>query len=312
MAAEVLVNTLDMDRDEWLEWRRRGIGGSDASAVAGLNRWRSPMQVWLEKTGQISDDADSEAMYWGRVLEDIVAHEFSKRTGKQLRRRNAILQHPKYPFMIANVDRLVVGEDAGLECKTASEWRSNEWVHNGIPDEYLIQCQHYMAVTGYGKWYIAVLIGGNRFLWQEIQRDEDIVEYLIRIESDFWHLVETRTPPAMDGSQASSEALKLLYPESVGETIELPDEAEQLIEERDSLKATIAGYEDELAAIENKLKAMLGEAEAGRIGDKLVTWKTVTSRRVDAKRLRKLHPDIYQECSTESSYRRFDVRDLRR
>lgn len=309
---EVLVKTVDMDRDEWLRWRRRGIGGSDASAVAGLNRWRSPMQVWLEKTGQIPENADSEAMYWGRVLEDIVAHEFSKRTGKRLRRRNAILQHPEYPFMLANVDRLVVGEDAGLECKTASEWRSNEWANNGIPDEYLIQCQHYMAVTGCNKWYIAVLIGGNRFLWQEIQRDEDIIDYLIRIESDFWHLVETRTPPAIDGSHASTEALKLLYPESVEKTIELPHEAEQLIEERDRLKATIAGYEAELAAIENKLKAMLGEAEAGRIGNKLVTWKTVTSRRVDSKRLQKLHPDIYKECIKESSYRRFDVRDLRR
>lgn len=310
--AEVLVNTADMSREEWLEWRRRGIGGSDAAAVAGLNRWRSPMQVWLEKTGQLPSVPDSEAMYWGRLLEDIIAHEFSRRTGKQVRRRNAILQHPDYPFMLANVDRLVLGERAGLECKSTSAWNADEWVDGAIPDEYLIQCQHYMAVTGYACWYIAVLIGGNRFHWQAIERDDEIIDYLIRIESDFWRLVETNTPPAMDGSWASSEALRLLYPESREETIDLPAEAEQLIEQRETLKAAIAGYETRLAEVENKLKAMLGEAEAGRIGDKIVRWKTVVSRQLDTKRVRELHPDVYEACSAEGSYRRFEIRTLKR
>lgn len=311
--AEVLVKTVDMDRDEWLRWRRLGIGGSDASAVAGLNRWRSPVQVWLEKTGQIEDTGDSEAMYWGRVLEDVVAREFSKRTGKKVRRRNAILRHPEHQFMIANVDRMVVGENAGLECKTTSEWRRVEWADEEIPDEYIIQCQHYMAVTGYEKWYIAVLIGGNKFLWQEVKRDEEIIDYLIQIEGDFWRLVETNTPPPMDGTESSSQALKLLYPESrAGKVIELPTEAEELVSEWDAVKAMIAGYEEKLAAIENQLKAMLGEAESGTVGDKLVSWKTITSKRIDSKRIRELHPEIYDQCSKESSYRRFEIRNLKR
>lgn len=311
--AEVLVKTVDMDRDEWLGWRRRGIGGSDASAVAGLNRWRSPVQVWLEKTGQIEDTGDSEVMYWGRVLEDVVAREFSKRTGKKVRRRNAILRHPEHQFMIANVDRMVVGENAGLECKTTSEWRRVEWADEEIPDEYIIQCQHYMAVTGYEKWYIAVLIGGNKFLWQEIERDEEIIDYLIQIEGDFWRLVETNTPPPMDGTESSSQALKLLYPESrAGKAIELPTEAEELVSERDAVKAMIAGYEEKLATIENQLKAMLGDSEAGTIGDKLVSWKTITSKRIDSKRVRELHPEVYEQCSKESSYRRFEIRNLKR
>lgn len=311
--AEVLVKTVDMDRDEWLRWRRRGIGGSDASAVVGLNRWRSPVQVWLEKTGQIKDTGDSEVMYWGRVLEDVVAREFSKRTGKKVRRRNAILRHPEHQFMIANVDRMVVGENAGLECKTTSEWRRVEWADEEIPDEYIIQCQHYMAVTGYEKWYIAVLIGGNKFLWQEVKRDEEIIDYLIQIEGDFWRLVETNTPPPMDGTESSSQALKLLYPESrAGKAIELPTEAEELVSEWDAVKAMIAGYEEKLAAIENQLKAMLGEAESGTVGDKLVSWKTITSKRIDSKRIRELHPEIYDQCSKESSYRRFEIRNLKR
>jgi len=311
--ADVLVKTVDMDRDEWLRWRRLGIGGSDASAVAGLNRWRSPVHVWLEKTGQIEDTGDSEVMYWGRVLEDVVAREFSKRTGKKVRRRNAILRHPEHQFMIANVDRMVVGENAGLECKTTSEWRRVEWADEEIPEEYIIQCQHYMAVTGYEKWYIAVLIGGNKFLWQEVERDEEIIDYLIQIEGDFWRLVETNTPPPMDGTESSSQALKLLYPESrAGKAIELPTEAEELVSEWDAVKAMIAGYEEKLAAIENQLKAMLGEAESGTVGDKLVSWKTITSKRIDSKRIRELHPEIYDQCSKESSYRRFEIRNLKR
>ena len=298
--SNVLVSTLHMERNEWREWRRRGIGGSDAAAVAGLSRWRSPVQVWLEKTGQIEHVEDSEAMYWGRILEDVVAKEFVERTGKKVRRRHAILQHPSYPFMIANVDRMVVGEDAGLECKTAGAWGRDEWANDAIPEEHVIQCQHYMAVTGLTRWYIAVLIGGQHFLWQAIERDEEIVGYLIQIEKDFWRLVETNVPPAMDGTDSSTQALKILYPESQGSVIELPQEADGLISEREAVKATISTYETQLARIENQLKAMLGDAEAGVIGNKVVSWKTIVSKRIEPKQIREHYPEIYEECSKEA------------
>src|SRR5690606_3541619 len=113
MQAKVLVSTNDLNRDEWLHARAKGIGGSDASVILGLNKWKTPFELWLEKTGQvIPESSQSEAAYWGTVMEDIVAKEFETRTGKKVRRRNATFQHPKYPFLIANVDRLVVGEKA--------------------------------------------------------------------------------------------------------------------------------------------------------------------------------------------------------
>lgn len=309
MQAEVLVPTLNMEREEWLKHRRRGIGGSDAAAIAGLNPWRSPVAVWLEKTGQLQEQEDSEVMYWGRMLEDLVAQEFMVRTGKKVRRRNAILQHPEYPFMLANVDRLVVGEKAGLECKTTSEWRRNEWEEDRIPDECLVQAQHYMAVTGYRGWWIAALIGGNKFIYKYIERDEEIINYLIQIETEFWRMVENKTPPAVDGSKSSTEVLKILYPESEPDTeIVLPAEAEVLIEEYELAAAEEKKAKERKEEAANKLKALLGEYETGRIGDRLVSWKTVRSNRLDSKALKAAHPEIYQEFARESSHRRFSIK----
>jgi len=309
MQAEVLVPTLGMARTEWLEHRRCGIGGSDAAAVAGLNPWKSPVEVYYEKLGEIPPVEDNERMYWGRVLEDVVAREFSERTGKRVRRRNAILQHPKHDFMIANIDREIVGEKVGLECKTVSEYGRDDWKEDKVPEQYIIQCQHYMAVTGYKGWWIAALIGGNKFVHKYIERDDVIISALIELESQFWDMVQSRTPPPMDGSDSAGNVLKLLYPESIADTsVELPSEAKELILNRDALKRQVKELEFLVADAENKLKAMLGESETGRIGDYLVTWKTVTSNRVNTKKLKEEHLDIYRECCKESSYRRFSIK----
>lgn len=138
MQAEVLISTVDMNRQEWLDARKNGIGGSDVSAIAGLNKWKSPVGVYLDKIGASPDeDSAGEAAYWGNVMEDVVAQEFSIRTGLRVRRRNAILKHPEYPFMLANVDRLIVGKREGLECKTASEYLKGSWEDEEIPAAYL-------------------------------------------------------------------------------------------------------------------------------------------------------------------------------
>ena len=309
--AVVLANTNEMSHEEWLKARRKGIGGSDAAAIAGLNKWKSPVSVYLEKIGQAPEEkVNSESAYWGTMLEDVVAQEFSKRTGLKVRRRNAILQHPEYPFMLANIDRLIVGEKAGLECKTASEYLKGEWKDDEVPAQYLIQCQHYMAVTGYDAWWIAVLIGGNKFVYKKIERDEDIIQYLIQIESDFWnnHVLK-KNPPMFDGSDASSDLLKALYPTAkFDDEIELPPDASELIEKYEQAK-----QEEEEAAIrrkeaENQLKAMLGEYEKAFAGDRIVTWKNVRSSRVDTKLLKEKYPEVYREVSKETISRRFAIK----
>ncbi len=306
----ILAETANMDHLEWLRLRQKGIGGSDAAAIAGLNKYKSPIQVYYEKVEGVKESVPSEAAYWGTILEDIVAQEFSRRTGLKVRRRNAILRHPEYPFMLANVDRLVVGEDAGLECKTASEYLKDEWVEGEkIPDQYFIQCQHYMAVTGRSRWYIAVLIGGNKFRWDVIERDEDIIRYLIEIESEFWQRVIEKRPPEVDGSEASTNLLNLLYPvESVvDDEAELPRAVEALIAELEAVNAEIKQKSERKAEIENKIKALLGERERGRTSEYVVKWSVVNSNRFDSKRFAKEHPDLYQQYIQTSTYRRFSI-----
>lgn len=309
MTAVTLAKTGDMPRDEWLGLRRKGIGGSDAAAILGLNPWKTPMDVWLEKTGEFEDDpGENEKMYWGNVLEDIVAREFMARTGLKVRRRNAILKHKNRPFMIANVDRLVIGHKAGLECKTAGQYTAEDW-EMGLPDYYMPQLQHYMAVTGYPVWYVAVLIGGQEFKYYKITRDDYFIRDLIQAEVEFWRLVETRTPPPVDGTKASTELIKKLYPEAEkGKEIQLPFEAFELIQQYERAceeEKQIQLLKDEAA---NRLKDMLGTAERGSIHGRQVIWQNVASKRLNTKSLQKEYPDIYEQFAQESTYRRFSIK----
>ncbi|PEB19689.1 hypothetical protein COO08_05095 [Bacillus toyonensis] len=311
MEANVLITTEDMAHEQWLEARKAGIGGSDAAAIAGLNKWSSPIGVYYDKTSEtVKDQLPSEAAYFGNVLEEIVAEEFSKRTNLKVRTCNAILQHPEYPWMLANVDRLVVGEKVGLECKTASEYLKKEWEGEEIPASYLLQCQHYMAVTGFKAWWIAVLIGGNKFIYKKIERDEDIIQYLIDIEKDFWlNHVEKRIPPMFDGSEASTNLLKQMYPEGYeGSEIDLPSEAKEHISSIQNITEEIKILEIHKKERENKLKAMIGDKEKGVIGEHQATWKTVHSQRFDTKVFKDKHPDLYEEFAKTSVSRRFSVK----
>lgn len=309
--ALAIASTKDMEREIWLQFRRKGIGGSDVAAIAGLNKWKSPVEVYLEKVGQApEEDLQSDAAYFGTVLEDIVAQEFSRRTGLKVRRCNQMLRHPEHHFMLANVDRLIVGEKSGLECKTASEYLKGEWDGEEIPAQYLLQCQHYMAVTGNNAWWIAVLIGGNKFVYKKVERDEEIIQYLIQIESDFWnnHVVP-QVPPMVDGSEASTTLLKTMY--SIGEPgseTELPLEADSLIEQLEQAKLDEKEATERVNELENRLKAMLGDFETGIASKHLVTWKNTTRNIIDSKALAKDHPDIHKKYLKPSVSRRFGVK----
>ena len=310
MQAEVLMMTNDMSRKEWLKARKNGIGGSDASAIAGLNKWKSPVGVYLDKAGQALEDEAGEAAYWGNVMEDIVAQEFAKRTGMKVRKRNAILKHPEHAFMLANVDRLIVGAREGLECKTASEYLIDSWMEDEVPAAYLIQCQHYMAVTGYEAWWIAVLVGGNKFIYKKVDRDEELIQYLIDIEKNFWeeHVLK-ENPPAFDGSDASTDLLKNLYPEAIpGSEVTLPPDTRTLLDALDQVDAELKELEKQKKEYENKVKALMGENEKAVAGERIITWKSITSNRFDSKSFSKEYPELYDKFTKQSSYRRFAVK----
>lgn len=312
MAAQVLAMTKEMSRAEWLEARKQGIGGSDASIVAGLNPWKSKLKLWMEKTGQIDceEETDNEFIYWGNALEALVAQRFMEVTGKKVRKSNMIWQHQEHQFMLANVDRMVVGEAAGLECKTTSAFKSKEWVDDELPDMYYLQCQHYMAVTGYEKWYIAVLIGGNHFVWKEVARDQELIDRLIEIEGVFWNMVQTGEMPEVDGSDDCATVLRNKYKGGNTEAVPLPSEASELIGRYEQLKATIDELEVQQEEAGNRMKLMLGDHESGYIGDRTVEWKTVAGRKsVDTKLLQKEQPAIYNKyLKTGEPTRRFSLK----
>lgn len=304
------VSTLEMDRIEWLQLRKSGIGGSDASAILGFNRYKSAFQLYIEKTSELVEESDSEAAYWGNVLEDVVAKEFAKRTGKKIRKINRMLRHPKHYFMTANLDRDVVGEKAFLECKTASEYLKDSWNGEDVPAAYLCQLQHYLAVTGYEKAYIAVLIGGNKFVWKEVDRDDEFIELMIQHEKSFWeNHVLANVPPAIDGSTSASELLAKMYPQDDGSAIMLDEQSNTLIEAIESIKTEEKQLEMQRKEYENQLKMMLGESAEGHSDRFKVTYKTIASSRLDSKRLKEEQPAIYEKYIKESLSRRLSIKE---
>lgn len=309
MQATALISTLDLSHEEWLNARQNGIGGSDAAAIAGLNPWKSPISVYLDKIGRAKSIEDNERMRIGRDLEDYVAKRFEEATGLRVRRRNAILQHKEYDFILANVDRLIVGQRAGLECKTTNSYARKDW-EEGIPTHYELQCHHYMLVTGYDAWWIACLIGNEKFVYKKIKRDEEIINYLIQIEKDFWenHVLKKQMP-APDGSKDADNIIKILYPESVPETtIELDNSLLESLERHNDIQVLIKKLETEKSQIEQIIKNEMKDYEAATVEDKKITWKTVISNRFDSVKFKKDHPELYEKYAKQNSYRRFQIK----
>lgn len=305
------VLTLGMSREEWLRERKTGIGGSDAAAVLGFSPWVSPFELYIDKTSDTVQEIDNEAIHFGNLLEDIVAKEFTRRTGKKVRRRNVMLRHKEHDFMIADIDRDVVGERALLECKTTNAFARDQWEGDEIPPAYMCQLQHYMAVLGYEKAYIAVLIGGQKFIWKEIARDDEFIELMIEHEKHFWeNHVLAGVPPEIDGSRSASELLNQMYPKDNGEVITLDDDAEMLIEAIESIKAEIKEKRELQKEYENKLKLMIGDARTGVTPRYEVRNITVTSNRLDSRKLRAEMPDIAKKYTKQSSYRRMTIKEI--
>ena len=269
------------------------------------------MELWLDKTGQLPYQEAGEAAYWGTQLEALVRTEFTKRTGIEVEHKGVLLQSEEYPFMLANLDGTCEHPDYGtciFEAKTASAYKAGEW-DDAIPDEYQLQIQHYMAVTGYKATYIAVLIGGNTFRWKLVERDEELISMLIELEADFWHHVEDGTPPAMDGSAASVKFLSERFPDSVPKSqIALPDTAADLIHQYDTACEQLEAITEQKQEAENKLKELLGENEVGTAGDRIIVWKSVSQERLDSKTLKAEHPALYQKYANKTSYRRFTIK----
>jgi putative phage-type endonuclease len=302
MNCELIMTASQMKqgRADWLKLRNESIGGSDASVIIGANPWKSRLELWMEKTGQkeAKDISRIEPVYWGTKIEPLVANRFTEETGKKVR-RCGLYRSIEYPWATGSFDRLIVGEDAGLEIKTTSAFNRKAWEGENIPIAYYVQCQHYMMVSGLPRWYIACLIGNTDFVWKTIERDEDDIHALKQVESDFWHQVKDKVAPEPDGSESATEALRERFSGGKTERILLPDSASVFIKDLDKLKDFEKSIKAQKREIQNKLCAMLGDYEVGIVceGDdtREVKWATVAGRKtLDSKRLKAERPDIYE------------------
>lgn len=307
---KVLVKTGNITREEWLKWRTKGIGGSDVSVIAGINKFRSVFQLWLEKTGQVvPEESENKFTHFGNVLEPIVKKEFMKVTGLKVRAKKMLLQSDEYPFMIADLDGVIYedGEMCIFEAKTASAYKEEVW-ENGVPEEYQLQVQHYMAVTGAKKTYIAALVGGNSFFYHVVHRDEELISLIIKMEKRFWEEnVLMNVEPMADGSQATTEFINQKYGVSNGNSIELPREALFLCQQYDQISEKMDVLKEQKDKVANQLKNYLKDNEIGVVGERKVIWKQITTTQFDKKRLEKERKDIYDEYVTKSQYRRLSV-----
>lgn len=340
-----------MNKLEYMNKRIYGIGGSDVGAIMGVNKWKSPFEVYMEKRSieelennkiesnteensksedgvnkeislnNIANDGNtsininkvtkaSEAAYWGETLKEIIAKEFSIRTGKKIRKCNKYLADEEYPFMIGAAQRRVVSENSILMCKTANTFLGKQWDGEEIPPSYMLQSQHYMRVYKADKCYIGALIGGQKFVLKEIPRDEELISMIIEAEKDFWiNHVEKAVPPIIDGSEAVRKYLTKNFID-VDAAIEVNLKDAEKIEEYLKLKGEIKTLEDSMKAIENNLKNEIGHAERG-IADKfLVIWKGIISSRVDVKLLKANYPEVYKAVAKRTKSRRFEVKEL--
>ena len=298
-----------MTHEEWLEYRRQGIGGSEASAILGVNPYATPLSVYMDKIGKAQEKEANEAMRQGTDLEDYVARRFMEETGFRVKKLNKILQHPEYPWMRANIDRDIVKEDAGLECKTTSPYTKFKFDEGEINPHYYWQCQHYMAVTGASRWYLAVLVLGKSFHVFQIDRDESAIATLTEAEKTFWQdHVQRKAPPLPTGTEADGDAVNALYPAASDEQAPADlEEMNDLLNLRALKKKEIAALEEQVDGIEQMIKMAMRDSEKGTSSGWSVSWTNTVSSRVDTKLLKAKYPEIAAECMKSVPSRRFTV-----
>jgi putative phage-type endonuclease len=268
------------------------------------------MDVYIDKTqGNPFKHEDNEAMKQGRDLEEYVAKRFMEATRLKVRRSNAMYVNEKYPFMLADVDRLVVGKNMGLECKTASPYTIEKWKDGNVPAHYLAQCYHYMAVFGAEAWYLAVVIYGREFKFIRIERDEEVIENLIRIEEQFWNShVVPKVLPEPDGSNAADRFINSYFKESRQELTKPLLGFDDKLRRRQEIEEQMTKLETEKKKIEQEVKTYMQDAEFAEDENFLVSWKNSISNRLDTTRLKAEKPDIYKQFCKESRSRRFLVK----
>ena len=299
--------------------RTKYIGGSDIGAILGLSKYRTPLEVWLEKTGKEVASKDSLPMRFGTFAEEFVAREYARATNTQLAHDQSTYIHPEHSYMCAHLDRFVLGTEKALptkilECKTANAFAKSDWGQVGsdeVPMSYLAQCAWYMAITGIEQTDLAVLFGNHEFRVDEITRDQDLEKLVIQKANDFWHeyVLKEIAPPVSNISDC-----QLLFSQGKSDKrVEADMAIYESTKQLQFLNGQIAQHEEEASNIKQRLMSTMGQAESLYYqGQLLATWKAPkASYRLDAKRIEQERPDLFEQYRTPvQNSRRLIVKTL--
>lgn len=318
-----VFSTVKQEEDEaaWLAARTRGIGGSDVGAICGVSPFTSARQIYLKKTGQLEDslqqsDASRERMHFGHMLEPIVASEYAERTGAKLVDLDATLVHKDYPWALANIDRLIVDDDGKpvgiLECKTTSEYMNEEWESGEILQSYIYQLNWYLWILGLEKGAFACLVGGNKFYYYEVFRNDELLnETIIPAATRFWfdNVLALKEP---EMQQTDTDFANGIYSKVVknSEIVFEDDTSNELASTVFECKAKIKELTTIMEEAQNRLKDRLRDNEIGYCKDYTVKWSPRSQTRVDTTRLKAEFPQVYEACKVKTDFRVMTVKGV--
>jgi len=306
--SNVIYKTKDMTKKEWLLKRKEGIGGSDVASILGISPYKSSVSVYMDKTSEEveTNDEGTYKMELGNKLEDFVAKEFTLKTNKKVRNVNGILKNEKYPYSIANIDKAVVGERAFLECVVTNSFAKKKY-KNEVPSHIKAQCYHYMAVTGATHCYVAILLGNEDIIIHKLDRDENAIDEIMKIEKEFWETyVLGNNIPLPDGSEDYSKFISGFYEDTIDEVLVI-FEKQEILNKYDEVKSKIKELDKEKKSMEQFFKSQMGNYEVAFIGDRKLTWKKQSKTIFDTKRFKNDYPELYKDYSKESSTRVFKI-----
>jgi putative phage-type endonuclease len=322
MAREEVPYTLEKVKDDehWHQIRNTGLGGSDAAAAAGLSPWKSTMTLWMEKTGAVqpADLSEQKNVRWGTILEPVLADEYAKRNPQvKVRRNRAVLRSKAHPFMLANLDRVVldpVRGRGGLEIKTTGFFAGDGWGEDGcdgaegVPVHYQIQVQHYLAVTGFDFFDVAVLIAGQDDRYYTITRDQDLIDALILAEERLWGMIQTNMMPDLTGHPDEGGALLSMFPGGQEAVLELSTEdAVRFTDQYLTGAAAEKAGKAQKDAAKSNLKALMGDHSKGKVGDVSVSWSRFDKSKTDWDTVRELAAEIVAANTIKVPSDRFTV-----
>lgn len=338
-APQIVVKTEGLPREDWLEYRRLGIGGSDAAAVLGISPFQTGRDLYYDKLKIVSanDDDNWVAKKAGTLLEPLVAEIFSYRTGLKVYRKPFMYQHPKYPWMLADLDYLVElpnGKIAILECKTTNPFGKENWWYNGceiVPLNYEVQGRHYMSVMNIDRVYYCCYYTNTaeEAIIRHTDRDAAYEAELIFLEEDFWtNRVQAHVPPPYiekDG-ELILQSIKhrfgpadldappvMLNPSNAIPVLSYYD----LRKKKAALSAEVKKLENEMSRAKAYIIEQMGSScranYTGADADYAVSYLpsyTTGIPKDKLERLKEVHPDIYNEYVVRSVTRRFTVKKI--